>query len=63
MVAGLEEALRRSAVIERLPEQPGDVPQTWGDLEKARALLGYEPQTNYPEGVRRFVEWMKTVGS
>ena len=57
MIAGLEAALGKRARIERLPEQPGDVPQTWASTEKAHRLLGYTPTTSYVEGVRRFVEW------
>jgi UDP-glucuronate 4-epimerase len=56
MIAGLEAALGTTARIERLPEQPGDVPQTWANVDKARALLGFEPRTSYREGVKRFVE-------
>ena len=56
MIAGIEQALGISATIEWLPDQPGDVPQTWANIDKARALLGYEPRTKYPEGVRRFAE-------
>ncbi len=55
MIAGLEDALHARARIDRQPEQPGDVPQTWADLAKARRLFGYEPHTSYAEGVRRFV--------
>lgn len=58
MIAGLEAALGLSARLEWLPEQPGDVPQTWANIEKARALLGYEPRTAFAHGVKRFVEWM-----
>src|SRR5262245_40603959 len=54
MIAGLESALGVRAIIERQPEQPGDVPQTWTNIAKARALLGYDPQTPFPEGARKF---------
>jgi UDP-glucuronate 4-epimerase len=37
--------------------QPGDVPQTFADISKARRLLGYNPQTQIEEGISRFVEW------
>jgi UDP-glucuronate 4-epimerase len=59
MIAGLEEALGVEARIEWLPEQPGDVPQTWACVDKARALLGYEPRTTYRDGVAEFVAWFK----
>ena len=59
MIAGLERALGASARIERHPEQPGDVPQTWANIDKARALLGYNPETPYDQGVQRFVDWLR----
>src|SRR4029450_9604748 len=39
MIAGIEDALGVKAIIERQPEQPGDVPQTWASVEKAASLL------------------------
>ena len=59
MVRTLEQALGVKAKIEPLPEQPGDVPQTWADLTKAGRLLGYNPQTPFAKGVARFVEWLR----
>ena len=59
MIDGLEDALGARAVRQPLPEQPGDVPQTWANVEKARTLLGYEPRTRYEDGVRRFVSWLR----
>lgn len=59
MIAELEKALGLSANLEWFPEQPGDVPQTWANIEKARALLGYDPRMTYSEGVKRFVEWIE----
>jgi UDP-glucuronate 4-epimerase len=59
MIAGLEGALGVKAAIDRHPEQPGDVPRTWANVDKARALLGYEPATPYDVGVVRFAEWLR----
>jgi UDP-glucuronate 4-epimerase len=58
MIRGLETALGVPAIVQRLPEQPGDVPQTWASIDKARALLGYEPKTSYDQGLRKFAEWL-----
>jgi UDP-glucuronate 4-epimerase len=58
MITGIEHAMGAKAHIERLPEQPGDVPQTWARIDKARALLGYEPHTKYRDGVTVFVQWL-----
>jgi UDP-glucuronate 4-epimerase len=57
MVRGLEGALGVPAEIDWQPEQPGDVPQTWANIDKARRLLGYNPSTPYGVGVGRFVDW------
>ena len=59
LVAALERALGVEARVERHPEQPGDVPQTWADLAKARRLLGYDPQTGIDEGLARFAGWLR----
>jgi UDP-glucuronate 4-epimerase len=62
LIALLEQALGRTAIIERQPLQPGDVPQTYADISKARRLLGYNPQTPIEEGLKRFVSWFKETG-
>ncbi|HYY93774.1 MAG TPA: GDP-mannose 4,6-dehydratase [Pyrinomonadaceae bacterium] len=59
LIALLERELGREALIEGRPTQPGDVPQTFADISKARRLLGYDPQTPIEEGIRRFVEWFR----
>jgi UDP-glucuronate 4-epimerase len=46
-------------VIEQLPEQPGDVPQTYADISRAAAELGYDPRTPFDEGLARFVSWYR----
>jgi len=61
MIGGLELALGVTATIERHQEQPGDVPQTWASLEKARRMLGYDPRTNYADGVKRFASWLEGI--
>jgi UDP-glucuronate 4-epimerase len=60
MIAALESVLEVRAIIDRQPEQPGDVPQTWANVDKARALLGYEPRTTFPEGAARFAKWLRS---
>lgn len=55
----LEKELGQRAVIDRQPTQPGDVPQTYADISKARRLLGYNPQTQIEDGIHRFVRWFR----
>ncbi len=58
MIATIEKVVGRQAIIERHPEQPGDVPITYADISKARRVLGYQPQTTFEDGVRAMVEWL-----
>lgn len=59
----LERELGRKAKIDRQPQQPGDVPQTYADITKARRLLGYNPQTKIEEGIKKFVQWFRQTTS
>lgn len=58
MVSNLEQVLGFTAKLEYKSDQPGDVPQTWADLSKAKKLLGYEPRTEFRQGLSRFAEWL-----
>jgi UDP-glucuronate 4-epimerase len=62
LVASLAAALGKSPLVERLPEQPGDVRQTYADITRAQAELGYAPCTPLAEGLARFVAWFRDGG-
>ena len=53
----IEENLGKKAEIDFQPMQPGDVPESFADIEKSVELLGYKPTTNVDIGVRNFLEW------
>ncbi len=53
----LEKALGRKAQQNLLPMQPGDVPDTWADVESLAQDVGYRPSTDLETGVKQFVEW------
>jgi UDP-glucuronate 4-epimerase len=53
----LEQCLGRKAQKNLLPMQPGDLPDTWADVESLARDVGYRPRTGLEEGVKRFVEW------
>jgi len=57
MIQYLGNALGVEPQMEMLPMQPGDVPVTYADIDKAQAKLGYQPTTSLKEGLGRFVEW------
>jgi UDP-glucuronate 4-epimerase len=59
LISLLEHALGKKAVVEELPEQPGDVPITYAEISKARRLLGYNPKEGIAEGVGQFVRWFR----
>ena len=59
LISLLEKELGKTAQIDRQPLQPGDVPQTFAEIAKARRLLGYDPQTQIEEGIRTFVRWFQ----
>ncbi len=59
LIAALERALGKKAVIDRRPMQPGDVNRTFADISRARSDLGYNPQTPLDEGLARFVAWLR----
>jgi UDP-glucuronate 4-epimerase len=53
----IEEALGRKAIKNFLPLQPGDVPETFADIDDLVRDVGYRPATPVEVGVRRFVDW------
>lgn len=61
LVSELEAVLGVRANVQRLGDQPGDVPQTWANIDKARKLLGYNPQTRLREGLERFAVWLESA--
>jgi UDP-glucuronate 4-epimerase len=59
LVRTIEESLGIKAIIQWLPDQPGDVPITYADTRKAKRLLAYCPKTTIAEGIRKFMDWYK----
>jgi UDP-glucuronate 4-epimerase len=59
LVAMLEQALGRTAIVERLPDQPGDVPITNADISRASAELDYRPRVAIADGLLRVASWLK----
>ncbi|KAF1718176.1 capsular biosynthesis protein CpsI [Pseudoxanthomonas yeongjuensis] len=55
----LEDCLGRKAERNLLPLQPGDVPDTYADVEALQRDTGYSPSTSIESGVKRFVDWYR----
>ncbi len=58
-VEAIEDALGQKAIRNYMPMQMGDVPATWADNTLLQRLTGYRPQTDFKDGVARFVEWFR----
>jgi UDP-glucuronate 4-epimerase len=56
----LEEALGKKAEKNLLPMQPGDVPDTYADVDALVADFDYKPQTTIEDGIVNFVDWYKS---
>jgi UDP-glucuronate 4-epimerase len=59
LVRAIEDTFGTHATMRWLPEQPGDVPQTWASVEKARRLLGYTPTVSLQAGLQEFAGWFE----
>ncbi|MEI7621303.1 MAG: NAD-dependent epimerase/dehydratase family protein [Candidatus Moraniibacteriota bacterium] len=56
-IATIEKILGKKAAVKQYPPFPGDVPITYADLTKSRAMLGYNPKVKIEEGMGRFIKW------
>jgi UDP-glucuronate 4-epimerase len=61
LIALIGAAAGRTPVIERAPDQPGDVSLTAADLRRSERELAYRPKVGIEEGIRRFVAWYREV--
>lgn len=57
MVSAIEGEMQKEAAKKPMPMQPGDVSKTNADISKAKYLIGYQPGTNFQNGIKKFVEW------
>jgi len=57
LVGAIENVVGKKALIKWEAEQPGDVPQTFADVSKAKALLQYQPETGLEAGLAKFNQW------
>ncbi len=58
LIFHIEKTLNIRAIINRQPEQPGDVPITYANIDKARELLNYNPQIKIREGLKKYKTWL-----
>ena len=58
-IKAVEEASEKDAILEMLPMQPGDVNQTWANIDDLAKKFDYHPQFPVKQGVKNFVDWYK----
>jgi len=58
-IACLEKALGKKATKNFLPMQPGDVPETYADIDDLARDIGYQPATRIEDGIAKFIEWYR----
>ena len=56
-ISAIEKALGKTAIKELLPLQPGDVPDTFANVDDLVEQFHYKPATNVQDGIQRFVDW------
>lgn len=59
LVAALGDVFETKPVIDRQPEQRGDVPRTWANIERAGQILGWQPQTTLKDGLQLYRSWLR----
>jgi UDP-glucuronate 4-epimerase len=57
MISTIEEYLKKKAIINQLPMQPGDVNITFANIDKAKRILDYDPKWKFEDGVKEFIKW------
>jgi UDP-glucuronate 4-epimerase len=60
MIDEIADALGKPVVIRSLPEEPGDVRQTFAAIDHAAHELGYAPKTPFRDGLRQFIAWYRS---
>ena len=58
-IACIEKALGKEAIKNFLPLQPGDVPETYADIDDLTRDIGYQPATKIEDGIAKFIEWYR----
>ncbi len=59
VISLIEQNLKKRARIDFQPMQPGDVPESFADIEKSVKMLGYKPTTDVDVGIEKLINWYK----
>jgi len=58
-IDAIEDATGKTAIRNYMPMQTGDVPATWANADLLSSLTGYKPQTDFRDGIAKFVAWYR----
>lgn len=58
-IEAIEAELGKKAIRNYMPMQTGDVPATWADATLLQRLTGYKPQTDFRDGIAKFIAWFR----
>jgi UDP-glucuronate 4-epimerase len=58
-IEAIEDCLGQKAIRNYMEMQAGDVPATWANTDLLKTLTGYRPQTNFRDGIARYIEWYR----
>ena len=56
-IDAIEDCLGQKAERNYMGMQTGDVPATWANADLLKTLTGYRPQTDFRDGIGKFVDW------
>ena len=59
VIQAIEKAAGKEAILDLLPLQPGDVPDTFADSSALEDYVNYKPATSVVDGVKNFVDWYR----
>ena len=59
MIGIIERKLGLKAKVDFQPMQPGDVPESFADIDKSIDMLNYKPITDIANGIPQFIDWYK----
>lgn len=59
VIAHIEQVLGRRAKLEYRPSHPADVPATWANIDRARAILEWKPTTRWQDGLEHLINWYR----
>lgn len=58
-IEAIEDCIGKKAVRNYMDMQMGDVPATWANADLLQRLTGYRPQTDFHDGIAKFVTWFR----